>query len=146
MAYNISTRDGRYITVPVKAETAILAGALVALNADGMAVPASDAANLKVIGRAENDVLGGAADGDVSLTVLRGVFKYDNSAASAVTAANLATPVYVADAHTVAAESVNGIFAGVALEIDADGGVWVDTTLAPLCRAPEEAAAPEGGV
>src|SRR5580704_16950208 len=76
---------GRTMVYPVEANTTVYLGSVVALNANGNAVPASSVANLKLIGRAEtvyNGIPGqdavnnpGAA-GAVSIVARRGVFMY----------------------------------------------------------------------
>src|SRR5579859_7671971 len=83
--------DGRMQVYPVEANTTIYLGSIVALNANGNAVPAASVPGLKIIGRAES-VLNGApgqdavnnpgAAGAISLTVRRGVFMYAVSDAS----------------------------------------------------------------
>jgi hypothetical protein len=114
------------------ASTVIYAGALVALNASGYAVPAADAANLRVIGRAEETVDNSTGSaGAKSITVKRGVFGFDNDGTNAVGIAHIGKVVYVADDNTVqSATGTNSVKAGVAVLIE-DGQVYVDTTLAP---------------
>lgn len=130
---NTNARAGQVLNFPVAAATKIFAGTLVAINAAGNAVPAADAAGLKVVGRAQEFVDNSAgAAGDLSVDVARGVFPFDNSVADAVTAAELLRIVYVEDDQTVG--KVGGddkIAAGLAVAIEGDQ-VWVDTTLAPL--------------
>ena len=60
-----------------EAAAAIFAGALVAQNSSGKAVPASDAASLTVLGRAEHS----AASGE-KVVVRTGVYLFDNGASS----------------------------------------------------------------
>lgn len=133
MSFNAPELPRGFFQPGLAAGAVIEAGQMVALNAAGNAVPASDAANLRVIGRAEEDVdnTGGAA-GDLTVLVKRGIFRWDNSATAAVTDALIGLPAYVEDATTVAAASgpTNDIEAGLVIRIDAEG-VWIDTTLAP---------------
>ena len=96
----------------------IYAGALVALNASGKAVPASDTANLTVVGVAQFP----AASGEY-VNVKSGCFAFD---ASGITNAAIGSIVYVSDDHTVASSSTNSIAAGEVFEVD-DDGVWVIT-------------------
>lgn len=132
MAYNAPEHpSSAYVVLGLAADAVIAAGELVARNAAGNAVPASDTAALKVIGRAECDAdnTGGNA-GDVEVTVKRGCFQYDNSGDNAVTKAHIGLVCYVEDKNTVASDKgVNAIVAGVVHEVD-DDGVWVDTTIA----------------
>lgn len=135
---NIDTpeRGGKIINLPVKAATTIYAGTLVAVDADGYARPAADAANLKVIGRADTyaDNSGGAA-GDVTVNVRRGIFKFANSASAAVDANDRGKACYVEDDQTVAETGgTNSIIAGIVIDVESDG-VWVDTEAAAALQA-----------
>jgi hypothetical protein len=136
---NTPARPGSKFNIPIAAATSLWAGILAAVNAAGNLVQAADAAGLKVVGRCEQDAdnIGGAA-GDLTADVLRGVFKLVNSATHALTVADLFKPCYIEDEQTVSSSpGTNGIIAGVLVAIDADGGVWVDTTLAAaLYRTP----------
>ena len=120
-----------FFRVPLAAATVIYAGALVALNAAGTAVPASDAASRIVIGRAEETVDNSAgAASALSISVKRGIFGFDNSATNAVTIAHIGRVVYVEDDNTVqSATGTNSVKAGIAILIEGDQ-VYVDTTLA----------------
>lgn len=118
--------------VTLAAATLIPAGALVALNASGYAINAADAANARVIGRAEEtaDNSAGAA-GDVAMTVKRGVFAYANDATNPCTIAHIGKKIYVKDNDTVqSATGTNSVVAGLMIGFDGDE-VIVDTTLAP---------------
>lgn len=129
-------RLGEIYYIPVAAATKIPAGVIVALDANGRAVNASDTAALRVIGRAEETVdntAGGA--GDLSINVKRGVFKWVNSAANAITAAYLRKPAYVEDNQTVATTSTNKVVAGRIVAVDADGGIWIDTRALAIAAA-----------
>jgi hypothetical protein len=120
-------RPGRTIVFPIAAATIIYAGSLVAVDAAGNAVPATDAAGLRVKGRAEatvDNTLGLA--GDQTISVKRGVFQYANSGTHAVSAADVGGTCYIEDEATVASSSTNKIAAGKVVSID-DSGVWVDT-------------------
>ncbi len=121
-------RDGESIELQVAASTVIYAGGMVAKNASGYAVPAADAANLVVMGRAEEYVDNGSgANGDKTVLVRRKkAFKFKNSASNAVTIAHIGGNVYVEDDETVAsAGGSNNIVAGKCIGVDSDG-VWVE--------------------
>ena len=123
-------RDGESIELQVAASTKIYAGGMVAKNASGYAVPAADAANLVVMGRAEEYVDNSSgANGDETVLVRRNrAFKFKNSAANAVTIAHLGGNVYVEDDETVASSGgSNNIVAGKCIGVDSDG-VWVEIT------------------
>ena len=127
---NAPEHPGNIAQYPVAATAKIFAGTLVALDASGDAVPASDAAGLRVIGRAEHnaDNTSGAA-GDLTILVKRGVFRYANSATAAVDADDKGKIVFVEDDMTVAETSTNKCKAGRVFDVDADG-VWIDTRAA----------------
>lgn len=123
-------RNGLQIQFPVGAAKKIYAGTLVALNATGYAVPAADTAGLRVIGRAEQEIDNSAgADGDLTINVTRGIFRYDNSGTHAFTKADIGKRAYVEDDSTVASQNTHGVTAGIIVDFDSDG-VWVDTTRA----------------
>lgn len=123
------SRAGLGINVPVAASTIIYGGTLVAMNSSGYAVPASDAAGLKVIGRARATVDNSDGDaGDLSIEIDRGVFRYDNSETHALAITDIGANAYVEDDCTVGHDGgTNDIVAGLVVDVDADG-VWIDTT------------------
>jgi hypothetical protein len=119
-------RSGEVLSVGVASNTTIYAGALVARNATGYAVPASDSTNLVVLGRAELSVANTGADGAVNVEVRRGVFRWENG--DTFTIADVGTTAVVEDDATVqkAASATHDIAVGKILAVDADG-VWVET-------------------
>lgn len=127
---NTPTRTGDIVYLPVAAATKIWQGSLVARDAAGRAVPASDTAGLRVVGRAEETVdnTAGAA-GDLSINIRLGVFKYANSAANAVDADDVGKMAIVEDDMTVAETDTNLVCAGRILAVESDG-VWIDTRFA----------------
>ena len=118
-------REGKLLVLPMAASTAIYAGALVAVNGDGYAVPGSTATGLTAAGRAEEYKTNGTTAGTETVAVRRGVFKFANLEADPVTKP-LAT-CYIADDQTVAATSGTNTrsAAGKVLAIETDG-VWVE--------------------
>lgn len=112
----------RTTKAPVAANAVIYSGAIVAINAAGYAVPASDTAGVKVIGVAWGSSANntGGANGALTVEVAEGDFEMVN-AAGAVTQASLFRSVVVADDQTVttAAVGVNDIVAGIAVDITA---------------------------
>jgi hypothetical protein len=127
---SIDERSGDIISLPVAANVNLFAGQLIAITAGGQATFAADTAGLKVIGRAEFDALNGAGvAGELNINAKRGVFKYANAGAGGFTSASqVGAWAYVHDDQTVAASgTTNSIKAGVFLQLDADGGVWIDT-------------------
>ncbi len=126
---NTPRRTGERFDYPVKANVHIYAGALVCLDANGLAVPGAVATTLKAVGRAHENVVGGAADGAVNVGVHPGIFRWNNSAAGdAIAQADVGNNCYVADDQTVA--KTNGTntrsVAGKIVDLDAQG-VWVAT-------------------
>ncbi len=120
------------VAYPVAAATTIHQGTLVALNTDGNLVSASDAASIRVVGRAEETVDNSAGSaGDLTATVKRGCFLYANSATAAVDADDKGKLCFVEDNQTVAETSTHKCKAGLVIDVTTDG-VWVDTTYAHL--------------
>lgn len=116
-------------TFALKANVKVFAGAMGAVGADGLLVPAANTTGLKCVGRANErgDNTGGAAAA-ISVRCQEGVYLWDNAAAGdAVTQAEIGSVVYMADDHTVTKTAGNGVIAGIALQIDASGGIWVKT-------------------
>ena len=125
---NTPERSGGRRRIAVAAATVIYAGAMVAVNVAGNAVPVTTALNLKGVGRAERraDNAGGAA-GDVSVEVSAGIFRFANSAAGdAITQADIGSDCYGVDDQTVAKTSATNTRSVVGKIFDVDAqGVWV---------------------
>ena len=125
---NTPERDGKTFVFPVAAGKVIYAGALVAMSASGYATPGATATTLRALGRAEENVSNAAgADGDVSVKVLKGTFRFGNSAAAdAIALADVGATCYIVDDQTVAKTSGTSTrsVAGIVLDVDA-AGVWV---------------------
>lgn len=135
---NTPRRAGERLALPVAAATTIYAGALVARNASGDAVPAANTAGLVVVGRAEAqaDNSAGAA-GALMVEVQTGLFAY---AHAGLTRADIGKTVYVADDQTVTLTPGNRVVAGVLVDVD-DDGAWVLIGPAqPLTQAAAQAA------
>ena len=114
---------GRQLVLPVKAKTVIYQGALVALDADGFAIPGKKAAGLTAAGRAEETVENTGSDGELVIRVTRGVFIYSNTstAANKVTAAHVLKPCYSQDDQTVTALVTGASVAGLVVRVDENG-------------------------
>lgn len=123
---NTYQRDGIDFPVPVAANAVIHAGALVAANATGFAVPGAVATTLTALGRAEHAVDNtGGANGAKTLTVRRGKsFAFANDATNPVTQADLGKTCYIVDDETVSSLSTGRSAAGKVLGVE-DGAVWV---------------------
>jgi hypothetical protein len=125
---------GDLLSVPVAAGTTIYAGSLVALDADGHAVPAADTAGLTLAGVAIARVDNSAgADGALNVIVRRRG-RYRLASASALTQASLGSSVYAADDQTVAlgADVVNNVAAGVIDKVEGAADCWVSIDAAAL--------------
>lgn len=119
-----STRLGE---ADLAANAKIYVGALIAKNAAGYVVAASDTAGLKVIGIATEaaDNTGGA-DGALSVHYLTGVEAELDNAGGAIVQASKHALCTVSDDHSVttAAVTVNDVVAGRVRSFDA-ASVWV---------------------
>jgi hypothetical protein len=125
---NTPKKDGIEIGLAVAASTKIEAGHMVAVNAAGYAVHASDTAGLKVMGRAQETVDNtSGANGDKTVLILRKkMFKFANDSTNAVAQAHVGGNVYVKDSVTVDSDGgTNDIVAGKCFGVETDG-VWVE--------------------
>lgn len=119
--------DGKTLALPVKGKTTIYQGALVALDANGYAVPGKKAEGLTAAGRAEETVENNGADGELLIRVTRGVFVFNNTATQAnkITAAHVLKPCYIEDDQTVTSLATGASAAGLVIRVD-DTGVAVE--------------------
>ncbi|MBI5770860.1 MAG: hypothetical protein HZA93_23990 [Verrucomicrobia bacterium] len=131
-ARNTDRRPGNTVNLPVAAATTIYKGTLVAKDANGRAVPASDTAGLRTIGLATETVDNSAgAAGALTIDVELGVFKFANSATNAIDQNDVGKMAEIEDDQTVAEDSNEHVSAGRVLALDDDGaGVWIDTRFA----------------
>jgi len=126
------SRTGQKINVGVFTNTIIYAGSMVGMNASGYAIPATTAANCRVIGRAAKTVdnrvnaSGAGTSGILKIDVEVGVFGWD-SADTSISDASIGSLTYVWNDHAVTnGAGVNSIIAGVIRDYDAQY-IWVDT-------------------
>ena len=112
----------------VASENTVYAGSIAAQNSSGKAVPASDTANLVVLGRAEATV--GAGE---KVLIRTGVFLFDNGTSSEeLSAADIGAVAFIVDDHTVGkVGGTNKIPAGIVVDVTAEG-VAVEITPAAL--------------
>jgi len=116
----------RTFTGDVKGGVILYFGALLAVDANGWIVPASDTAGLKVVGVAFESVdNSNGVNGAKTVQIATGVFRFAN-AGGAVTQSNRHRDVYVADDNSVTTAGVaaNDIKAGTVDEFTASV-VWV---------------------
>lgn len=124
---NTAMKDGELISVPVAASVKIYAGAKVVANASGYAAPATAAASLTYLGRAEEMADNSTgANGAISVLVRRKkAFKWANKAGDLVTVALIGKSCYIEDDQTVRATASGTSASGKVLAIESDG-VWVE--------------------
>lgn len=126
---NTRERSGDRREFPVASTAVIYAGALVALNASGFAVPMSTATTLLAVGRCEGRMDNSAgSNGDLMVRVGVGIYRFTNSAAAdEITTSDIGKLCYGVDDQTVAltdGTSTRSV-AGTIFDVDAQG-VWVD--------------------
>lgn len=130
-------QEAKFLSLPVKAKTTIYQGSLVALDADGYAIPGKKATGLTAAGRAEETVENTGEDGEQFIRVARGVFIFDNTATAAnkITQAHVLKPCYIEDDQTVTALATGASVAGIVIRVDENGvaleighGVTIVTT------------------
>ena len=124
---NEIANGAKYLVLPVKGGITIHQGAIVALDANGYAIPGKKATDLTAAGRAEETVTNSGADGELVVRVSRGVFVYNNTATQAnkITAAHVLKPCYMEDDQTVTALATGASVAGRVIRVD-DEGVAVE--------------------
>lgn len=120
-----SELGGKYIALPVKGATTIYQGAIVAVDANGYAIPGKKAADLKAAGRAEETVENKGGDGDAVIRVSRGTFVFENSTSGEITAADVLGLCYMEDDQTVTKTGTGASVAGLVIRVD-DEGVAVE--------------------
>lgn len=116
----------------VAASTKVFAGAIVMQNATGEFTEGATATGQIAIGRCENTVdnSSGAAGDAGRVQARTGIFKFANSGGDPVAVADVGADVFIEDDQTVAKTDGTGTRsrAGIMVELDADGGVWVAFT------------------
>jgi hypothetical protein len=126
---NTRSIEGDQFTFPVAAGAKIYAGAITMLNAAGYAVAGGTGSDQLCIGRAEEHVDNSAgADGDLTITVRSGVFKFANnvSVRRAIGPENVGMFCYAETDDMVSRTDGAATFsvAGKVVGVDSDG-VWV---------------------
>lgn len=138
------SKKGDLMVYPVNALSQIYKGSLVMVDADGFLIPAADAANGRVCGVADENVLGGAADGDVSCRVRSGE-KY-RFVATAITQAMVNQIMYVVDDQTFDDSlGTNAIKCGRLVEFISTTEGWIFIPKGGTHEAITDVAAPAGG-
>lgn len=134
---NTPYRQGISIPLMVAISIAITEGELVAINADGAAVPATDTSAIRLMGRAESTVVTDATQTNTPITVTRNrQFLLGNDATNPVTAADIGTTVVLKGQNTVAkpaeGATATALAVGTLMGVDYNGQVWVEIGGAPI--------------
>lgn len=121
----LKRRESVNSTPPVKASTTIYQGALVVMDS-GLAVPGKTGTGLIALGMAEETVANTGANGAANVTVERGTFRFENSAAAdAITAADIGKQCFIVDDQTVAktngGDPATRSVAGTVIDLDGSG-------------------------
>ncbi|WP_201594809.1 hypothetical protein [Psychrobacter fulvigenes] len=136
MLINTPYRDGIAIPLTIAAGVTIAEGELVAVDADGNAVPATDAGAKNLMGRAELSVSPELPAPNNAVIVTRNrQFLLANDASTPVTAADIGSPVVLRAQNTVGKFTTGDAAAlgvGVLMGVDYNGQVWVEVGGAPL--------------
>ena len=105
----------------VASGSVVYAGAMVAVNSGGKAVPATSSGAYTVVGRAENTASGGQ-----TVKTRSGVFVYENAATSSASVTDINKKAYVADDQTVTMGSgASAVVAGIVRDVTS-GGVVIE--------------------
>ena len=119
-------KDGVLLAVPVAATTKIYKGAMVAIDAAGNLVPASDTAALRsgLVAYEKVDNSAGAAGAVKCRCYRKGVFLFN---ATAITLAMVGDMMYVVDDQTFDdSKGTNGIMAGRLVDFESATKGWID--------------------
>lgn len=128
---NIARREGTRITYPVAASVTIYAGAMVALNSSGHAVPAGHStADSNIVGIASSRIDTQSKAATATITIERGVFMFDNDSNTThkVKNSHIGKKVYALDDQTVSSNNNGGTrkIVGKVLTLENDTqSIWV---------------------
>jgi hypothetical protein len=124
---NTPERNGEIIALPVATSVKIYEGGLVVVDA-GYAKPGAEATGLIAAGRAEEFVDNSTGqDGDATVKVKRGCFKFANDTTDPVDQSHVLSDCYIVDDETVSSSHATNTrsVAGKVIAVEADG-VWVE--------------------
>ncbi len=124
---NTPKRNAEILYLPVAAGAKIYEGGLVVLDT-GYAKPGAEATGLIAAGRAEEFIDNSTGqDGDLSITVRRGCFKFGNDTTDPVDQSHVLSDCYIVDDETVSSSHATNTrsVAGKVIAVEADG-VWVE--------------------
>lgn len=134
---NTPYRDGIAIPLMIAAAASITEGELVAVDADGNAVPATDTNATYLMGRSETTASPDAPAKDNMIVVTRNrQYLLNNDATNPVTAADIGTTVVLKGQNTVAkpaeGSTATALAVGTLMGVDYNGQVWVEIGGAPI--------------
>ena len=134
---NTPYREGIAIPLMVAISTVIEEGELVAINADGAAVPATDTGAVRLMGRAESTVTTDATQANTPITITRNrEYLLANDATNPVTAADIGTTVVLKGKNTIAkpevGDTATALAVGMLTGVDYNGKAWVSIGGDPL--------------
>jgi len=115
---------GEVFSYPVAATTHIYAGSMVVLDSAGNAEPATLATGKMSVGIAQEEVNNTGAAAAKHVTVRVGVQKVAKN--GAMTKTSIGDIVYLYDDEKVQTSATSASAAGRLVQVDADGGMWVD--------------------
>ena len=120
---NTPSRSGDLVVLTVSGNdaTTIYAGSLVCMTDSGQAVPGGHEDAIAAVGRAEQRV-DNPEDGELTVTVRRGIFQF---AAPGMTAANIGQLAFVVDDQTIGGYGPGRVMAGRIVDLDS-AGAWVE--------------------
>lgn len=129
-ARNTQQRSGDRRSFDVAAGVIIYQGAQVAMTAAGYAAPMVASTTLFGVGRAEETVDNtDGVDGDETIEVGSGIYRFANSGSDAISKADIGSTCYGEDDQTVSKTDGGGTLSpsGTVHDVD-DIGVWVKFT------------------
>lgn len=128
-----ASQDFQY---PMAASAECFAGGMAVLDASGNCKPATAAASLIACGRFSKYTLESTGVAAASNAYVEaGTFKWVNSSSNAATKAHIGDTLYIEDDETVTTASAGTSAAGIMVQLDSDGGVWVRTELPTVLGA-----------
>ena len=134
---NTPWRQGIAIPLMMAMSKTIEEGELVAINAEGAAVPATDTGAVRLMGRAESSVTTDATQANTPVTITRNrEYLLKNDGTNPVTAADIGTIVVLKGKNTIAkpevGDTASALAVGMLTGVDYNGQAWVSIGGDPL--------------
>ncbi|WP_194745728.1 hypothetical protein [Thermaurantiacus tibetensis] len=124
---NTPRREGVELSIPMAANTTIFGGALVMLNASGLATRGAVATGQRAVGVALERKTNGAVAGAERIRVAPGIYRFRNgTGADEIVQADVGAPCFILDDDQVAKTNGGGTrsAAGTVIAVE-PAGVWV---------------------